>query len=191
MNLIKSCDIHHTVYYKVCSECLHELAKAEKDEKKANAKREKQLLKSKLQQSQPKKAISKKPKDWKNTFLCSDGTRVTQAEINERRSAAYEKYDTLLDSGNKCEGCGGIATNHAHIIPQSRCKKIGKTQLIWTLLNFFKSCNACNLAIENSKGKDWRYLKNIDHCLVFIKGHDPELYTKFELAEIDQGKQTI
>lgn len=67
MNLIKSCDIHHTVYYKVCSECLHELAKAEKDEKKANDKREKQILKAKLQPSQPKKTVSRNPKDWKNT----------------------------------------------------------------------------------------------------------------------------
>lgn len=155
------------------------------------AKHKKLIEKAKLQQSQPKKTISKNPKDWKNTFLCSDGTRVTQAEINERRANAYERYNAVINTGNKCEGCGGIATNHAHIIPQSRCKKIGKTQLIWWTLNFFKACNACNLAIENPKGKDWRYLRNIDQCLLIIKGHDPELYTKFELAAIDQSKQTI
>lgn len=59
MNLIKTCEIHKTVYYKVCSECLHDLAKMEKAERKAESKRDKQLLKSKLQRAEPRQVPKK------------------------------------------------------------------------------------------------------------------------------------
>jgi len=59
MTLIKTCEIHHTVYYKVCSECLHEIAKAEKAEKKAELKRKALTIKQKEKNSLPRKSVSK------------------------------------------------------------------------------------------------------------------------------------
>lgn len=160
------------------------LRKLEQDDKKATEKRKALLLKP----MKLRNGISKNPKDWTNTFLCSDGTRVTQAEINELRKEAYQLYDWQDPIEPKkrlnCEGCGilMLKTSHAHIIPQARCKVIGKTELIWDWKNFFHSCDKCNAAIENPKGKAWRNLKNIDQCLEFIKLHDEELFTKFRLS---------
>lgn len=166
------------------------IRKIESDEKKANESHSKKLEKARARQSEKKPGISKDPKKWKNTFLCSDGTKVTQAEINERRSAAYKaKYSV---ERYWCEGCKKwLTSTHAHIIPQARCKSLGKTELIWDRCNFFRACNACNLALENPKGNAWKSLLNIDYCLLYMKQEDPDLFTKFELAAIDQSKPTI
>jgi len=59
MTLIKTCEIHHTVYYKNCSECLHALAREEKAEQKDNAKKAKQLSQQKEKNSLPRKSVSK------------------------------------------------------------------------------------------------------------------------------------
>lgn len=141
--------------------------------RKQSEKREQQLKKAKNQK--PKKAISRNPKDWSNTFLCSDGTRVTQYEINERLKQTYAEIDDCF-----CEGCGEVGNSHAHIIAQARCKHIGKTELIWHRDNIFWSDFKCNSAIENPKGEAWKTLRNIDQCIQFIYEHDKELYFKFE-----------
>lgn len=156
---------------------------------KAAEKRKITLQKAKAKSMEPRKGISKNPKDWSNTFLCSDGTRVTQPEIDRNRRKAYEqKYPQTTNY--KCEGCEIHRSNsHAHIIPQARCKNIGKTELIWHPDNFFMADHKCNAAIENPKGKEWRALKNIDKCLAFIKLHDPELFMKFELSSINQENE--
>ncbi len=166
------CSEHNNFYKIECSYCVHSKAKSERV-----------AVKSK------KTPISKNPKDWKNTFNCSDGTKVTQTQINNRLTRSY-KRNAYIES-TSCLGCGNPAQGHAHIIAQARCKRIGKTELIWNPANYFEACNACNLAIENPKGKDWRYLKNIDHCLLFIKEHDPQLFTKFELSAVNQEKPVI
>lgn len=81
MNLIKTCDIHHTVYYKVCSECLHELAKAEKAEKKAENKRKTLIAKQKAKNSQPKKAIKKvSKKHWEELNEYSERVKEWKKE---------------------------------------------------------------------------------------------------------------
>lgn len=183
-----SCERHKLVYKIECSSCLHERSREEVAEQKAAEKAEKTLKKAKLKQMQPKKPISKNPKDWSNTFLCSDGTRVTQAQINERRTAAYEKYDRLYDI-RECEGCGCKPNGHAHIVPQAMCKTLGWTELIWSMQNFFKSCNHCNSAIENPKGKDWKHLKNLAHCLFIIKTYAPEHFAKFQLSAVNQERE--
>lgn len=116
----------------------------------------------------------------RNTYLCSDGTRVTQAEIDKKRSEAYRiKYQD-----NPCPIDEGFREKRAkctaHIIPQARCKQIGKTELIWDIDNMFAATFESNQAIENPKGEAWKNLKNINYCLNFIERHDPELYAKFE-----------
>lgn len=77
MTLIKSCEIHNTVYYKVCSECLHELAKAEKAQAKAEKKRNSLIAKSKAISQQPRKKISKQSAKMKDALM----------EYNEARKA--------------------------------------------------------------------------------------------------------
>lgn len=172
-----------------CSLCVHDRAKEEKADLKANEKRLKTLEKAKKKALEKKPGISKNPSDWKNTFLCSDGTKLTQTQISNRLKRAYKK--SAYTESLYCLGCGNRAQGHAHIISQARCKRIGKTELIWNPDNYFEACNACNMAIENPKGRQWKYLKNIDQCLLFIKEHDPQLFIKFELSAVNQERPTI
>lgn len=187
MTLIKTCDLHKTMYYRECRECNADVARAEKSKQKANAKRAKLLSQAKEKQAEPRTRISKNPKKWGNKFLCSDGTKIGQSEIDERLKRHYAIYDHPVE----CEGCKRAATSHAHIIAKARCKQIGKTELIFNRGNWFFGCYDCNAAIENPKGKAWRGLLNINYCLSFIKQHDPELFAKFENAAIDQTKPII
>lgn len=126
----------------------------------------------------PKKGNPIKKIGTTNTWICSNGERVTQAEINQRRDASYKRKYTKGNS-LKCEGCGADATCSCHIIPQARCKQIGKTELIWDEVNYFPGCFDCNLAIENPKGEEWKQLKNKEQCLSVIENNDHELYQKF------------
>jgi 5-methylcytosine-specific restriction endonuclease McrA len=109
---------------------------------------------------------------------CSDGSQVSQATIDRKRSEAYrDRYD---GRPQVCQGCGRPAEGSAHIIPQARCKQLHKTELIWSYENFFPACHKCNAAIENPKGKEWKKLLNLFDCLSVIKKYDPELYAKFD-----------
>jgi 5-methylcytosine-specific restriction endonuclease McrA len=128
------------------------------------------------------KPISKVGKN--NTFECSDGTRVTQAQINKLLSKSHvEIFTSHLFGGiqlpRECAGCGTRCESVAHIIAKSRCKTLNKTELIWSLDNQFPACFSCNAAIENPKGHAWKFLKNAQKCLDFIQIHDTELYQKF------------
>jgi len=99
-----------------------------------------------------------------NKYLCSDGSKVTQAQIDNKRSEAYRnRYSD--NPAIWCDGCGQRCQCSAHIISQARCKQIGKTELIWTHENFFPSCFKCNAAIENPKGQEWKSLKNLLNVL--------------------------
>lgn len=112
-------------------------------------------------------------------YFCSDGTRVTQAMIDKKY--LQSRINRYSDHVPYCWGCGEAAQGNAHIIAQARCKVLHKTELIWDTRNYFPACNACNSAIENPKGEEWKNLKNIDYCLKWIKQEDPELFTKFSL----------
>jgi hypothetical protein len=107
------------------------------------------------------------------------------AKVSPRQAAINQKYSGSLreryqDAPKQiCAGCGEPATCTAHIIAKSRLKLIGKPELIWSVKASFPSCHACNLAIENPKGQDWKSLANIEECLAFIEQHDPELHRKF------------
>ena len=59
MTLIKSCDVHKTMYYKECRECLHEIVKAGKQLDKEMANHKKKVEKAKLKQQESKPAIKK------------------------------------------------------------------------------------------------------------------------------------
>ena len=166
------------------------IRKIAEDEKKAIQKHKTLIIKSKEKNSLPRKSVSKNPKDWKNTAVTSDGERLTEGIIRQRYATSRRsKYGD--QKVRKCHGCGTDCTGNAHIIAKARCKQIGKTELIWDKGNYFPACSACNQAIENPNGKAWKSLMNIDYCLSFIKLHDPELFTKFELAAIDQSRKDV
>lgn len=173
-----------------CASHNRQLRKSETDAHKQVEKRSQAIEKARIKSQVPRKAISKNPKDWSNTFLCSDGTRIKQSTIdfhyNRSKVAKYGGKEI-----RKCEGCGTLCNANAHIISKARCKLICKTELIWHFDNYFPACNKCNSAIENPKGKAWKSLNNIEKCLAFIKQHDPELFAKFEQSAINQEKETI
>jgi 5-methylcytosine-specific restriction endonuclease McrA len=146
-------------------------------EKRANKDAEKLALKL-SKKREPRATPTRDPKKWKNTFLCSDGTRVTQAEIDAKLKEAYQvKY--TISPWMTCEGCGEWADSSAHIIAKSRCKQLHKTELVWCPENFFPACYSCNSAIESPKGGKWKVLRNIDKCMEFVRIHDKELFQKF------------
>lgn len=137
-----------------------------------------QLRKSmRISMKEPKKKAPLK-KYGENTFLCSNGIRVKQIFIDHKRSESYKliyPQQTMM-----CVGCGiNQAHGSAHIISQSRLKKLGLTELIWNPELFFPGCIICNSVIENPKGDAWRKLLNIEECLRVIEKYDPELHYKF------------
>lgn len=144
------------------------------------AKKDAEKLALKLSKKREPRA---KPNNHKNTYLCWDGNRVSQKTIDEKLRRHYAVCDTVKPV--VCEGCGNhfvfrnLQISHAHIIPQARCKAIGKTELIWCRQNWFYGCLDCNAAIENPKGSEWKTLKNIHECMEFIREHDGELFQKF------------
>jgi hypothetical protein len=155
--------------------------------------KEEQRTKAKLEAlKQPKKQQSIAKVGTKNLFECSDGSKVTQTEINKRLSASHVQIFRSKEFGNEqlprvCKGCGAICHSTAHIIAKARCKVLRKTELIWYIENQFPACFACNAAIENPNGTAWTKLNNIQTCLQFIMEHDPQLYIKFQLKAQEIG----
>lgn len=115
-------------------------------------------------------------------YTCSDGSKVSQATIDKRRSDSYRRRYSERPS-YICQGCGRQAVCSAHIIPQARCKIIGKTELCWSEENYFPACYACNARIENPSGEEIKKLYNLSECLSVIRKYDPELYPKFKHLE--------
>jgi len=115
-----------------------------------------------------------------NKSFDSDGNAYTQRDIDRKRSEAYrDKYQT--NPVFFCEGCGGRAQCSAHIVPQSRCKKLGKTELIWSHDNIFPSCNRCNDIAENVSSEAITKLRNYQRIKEFLQKHDPERASKLLL----------
>src|SRR5688572_25363788 len=128
--------------------------------------------KVKEQALKPKKKPARIAKvGTKSLFECSDGSKVTEAQIHRFLTEAYAKFKSEWSFPMRiiCWGCGQKADGHAHIIAKARCRVIHKTELIWNQNNFFPACHACNMALENPKGQEWKKLKNIDKCLKFIE----------------------
>lgn len=115
------------------------IRKIEEDEKKALAKREKQLLKVKLQQSQPKTAIKK---------------------VSEKRKELNKEYFKLVDQFKKdnplCkakvnEYCTGKTDDPHH--------RRGRGEYLLQVATWLPCCRSCHSYIENhpeeAKEKGW------------------------------------
>lgn len=112
-----------------------------------------------------------------NKSKCSNGELVTEATIKARLSKAYREF-YLFEPLGSCEGCGEPAVCTAHICPKHICKKIGKTELIWNPVNWFRSCLKCNDIAENPSSDEIRELRNFDTILSVTKKFDKERYQK-------------
>jgi len=136
---------------------------------------------TKLSTDSTKRKVDKWVSYRNKKFFCSDGTKVSQYYIDQRRGEAlkamYGDIGKPIDAGFREQR----ATCTAYIISQSRCKQLGKTELIWDIENMFPATWESNRAIENPKGQEWKRLHNKAYCLSFIQKHDSELYQKFVL----------
>ena len=113
-----------------------------------------------------------------NKYKTIDGERISQATIDRRRSLAY-KVEAQQQYNLVCEGCNAaIAVDHSHIISQSKCKMLQRTELIYDPSNWFRSCRKCHEIWEKKKSKEFGNLKNIDELLTFLEANDPEEYKK-------------
>lgn len=113
-----------------------------------------------------------------NKYRCSNGEMVTQGVINTRRSKAYKKlYED--DPYPLCQGCHCVRSQgSAHIIPQSICKQLGLTELIWSAENIFPACISCNQKAENVSSEAITTLKNFERIKEVIEKYDTERFNK-------------
>lgn len=117
------------------------------------------------------------PKKHTNKSFDSEGNAYTQRDIDRKRSEAYRaKYES--NPVFWCESCGQRAQCSAHIIPQARCKKLGKTELIWNPDNFFPACFKCNDIAENVSSEAITKLRNYQRIKEFLQKYDPERASK-------------
>ncbi len=124
-----------------------------------------------------KKRTAIKRQGDNNTFLCSDGTRVTQSQIDHNRSVAYKLKYPVQEA--TCHGCWmRKAHGSAHIIPQARAKQLNRTELIWDPDNFFPSCILCNQRCENVSSESIKRLLNYEEIKAFMQIYDPERASK-------------
>lgn len=132
-------------------------------------------------------------------YLCSDGTRISQAEIKFRLANAYDNIKHFRPP--VCQGTGrsDVPLSFSHTISQQRCKDLGKAELIIDPDNIeiegfeertSKPTAAHNIWEDGSLEQKVKLL-NFTRKLKYIKKHDNERYQKliFELKQM--GYETI
>lgn len=85
------------------------------------------------------------------TYRCSDGTRVSQAQIDRRvKKAKAQKLQQLLDEQNffSCEECkhngSGTKLDLSHDVSLKDAKERGETELCWDVENLTLLCRSCH-----------------------------------------------
>lgn len=112
-----------------------------------------------------------------NYYKCSDGSKISEAGIKAKLSAAYREF-YLFEPLGSCEGCGEPAQGTAHIVPKARLKQIGKTEFIWNPIDFMRACHRCNSVVENVSSDDILKMKNYDKIKKVLTEYDPERASK-------------
>jgi hypothetical protein len=113
-----------------------------------------------------------------NKYSCSNGERVSQSQIDKRRSDAYKKL--YAGEPHPMCGCGKPAQGTMHLYPQALCKSSGQTEYIWSPVNLAPACHVCNAKCENVSEvspEDWFY----DRLLQVTEMLDEVRYNKILL----------
>lgn len=134
------------------------------------------------QLSELKKQFSIKQISNQAKNRCSDGSMVSQVEIKRKTAETYDKID--LERPKFCQGCGrwDLPLSHSHVIPQARCKILGKTELIWDQDNIrfhcFADSHSCHLKWETGNPVELIKMKDLEQNITYLEQHDPEGFTK-------------
>lgn len=110
-----------------------------------------------------------------NLYTTSDGRRINQRQINNRRKWFYDKDRANVPG--LCAGCGQRPpVDHDHTISQAKCKQLHKTELIFDPKNWVYSCRDCHRQWEAYKSGQWLQHDNAAARLLYLKEHDPQAY---------------
>lgn len=133
-----------------------------------------------------KKSKSLSSVSTKNRYRCSDGTLVSQVEINRNLRQVYKFIDSSRE--RCCQGCNNYTKplSHSHIISVARCKELGKAELIYDEDNLEIECfgapssnpTECHNIWESGDLEIKKSLLNFNRKLQYIKINDPETYRK-------------
>lgn len=110
-----------------------------------------------------------------NKYTCSDGTRISQATIDRRRSEAYR--DLYAGEPHPMCGCNKPAQGTAHWVPQKICKDNGIAEYCYLSINMVAACHSCNSSIENISAATpdyWFYERLVEVTKIIL----PERYLK-------------
>lgn len=109
------------------------------------------------------------------TYKCSDGTRVTQSQIQTRLSNVYK----IMEIQHNCTAYPNLQANdHDHTISQARCKQLHKTELIWDINNIEFSSRLAHNEWESYKSGEFEEHENCYSRMIFTKKHDQERFEK-------------
>lgn len=126
-----------------------------------------------------------------NSYKCSDGSKVTQSEINRR----YVDTCTRIKQEREpiCQGTGrtDLPLSFSHTISRKRCKEIGRTELIWADGNIEiesytppgSNSEAAHNIWDAGNLEKKKTLLNFDRKLEYIKENDYEQYVKLSNEE--------
>ena len=107
-----------------------------------------------------------------NTYQCSDGEKITQAQIKTRLSQAYAQGPRNA----VCECCGQAqAVDHDHTIAQRTCKELGKSELIYDPANWVHSCRKCHNEWEQHNA---HHHLNYSQRMAYMQMHAPEIWNR-------------
>lgn len=90
-----------------------------------------------------------------NSYKCSDGSRIDQSKIDRKiRNAKSELLTRQLEEYGYhfCDDCG--ANEHSgpldcsHNISVGDAKKMGRTELAWTISNLRVRCRKCHTKLD-------------------------------------------
>lgn len=165
--------------YYLCQDCNWHRLHPDGDMKEERRRKKQALLRNTV-----KPAKGKSIKTTQNTYLCSDGTRVTQAQIDGRYKDTILLIDQERDA--KCESCkrNDKPLSHSHIISRKRAKELGKTELIWDDMNILLECYGNRKSCHETTEKGLLFCKEhytFELKKEMIKEYDKEAFNKLEL----------
>lgn len=144
-------------------------------------------------------SISKDPKQWKNTYSCSDGEKMTEEKVRGMLKTCINFMDDRRKAANislfLCDAYNMrmAVIDHDHTIAKARCKELGKTELIWDEDNIEYSSRQAHQEWESYKDGAFLNHRNFEKRMNFLKIHDPEMYEKRiqVWAEFNKPKETV